>query len=294
VIPHHEGAATTAPDTRPTPGLHLGIPELEYHALPGLSSTGIKNMLKSPAHYDWARTHRRERVAFDVGHAAHAKILGVGLGVVEYPAEHLTPSGNVSEKAATKNWAKEQRDQGLVPVTPDQVAAVDAMAEKVARHPIAGKLIGSGIGTPEVSLFWDDPVTGVRCKGRIDYLHGAPVAVDLKTGRSADPRRFGPTAADYGYAEQAVHYLNGLTATRGDTDARFFQVLVETDPPHHVAVVELDETFRFLAEQRVRRAIDLYAECVQSGEWPSYPAVIHPVAPPAWYEPDNDQEEMVV
>lgn len=287
---HREGGPTTAPDT----GLVHGIPDLEYHAMPGLSSTGIKNMLKSPAHYDWARTHRRERVAFDVGHAAHAKILGVGPGVVEYPAEHLTPSGNVSTKAATVQWAEGQRAQGLTPVTPDQVAAVDAMAEKVARHPIAGKLIGSGIGTPEVSLFWDDPITGVRCKGRIDYLHGAPVAVDLKTGRSADPTMFGRTAVDYGYAEQAVHYLNGLKATRGDTDARFYQVLVETDAPHHVSVVELDETFRFLAEQRVRRAIDLYAECVQSGEWPSYPAVIHSVAPPPWYEPDDSDEGDII
>jgi len=290
VIPHHEGAATTAPDTRPTPGLHLGIPELEYHALPGLSSTGIKNMLQSPAHYDWSRTHRRERVAFDVGHAAHAKILGVGLGVVAYPDEHLTPSGNVSTKAATEAWAKDQRAAGLVPVAPDQIAAVDAMAEKVAAHPIAGPLFTGG--APEVSLFWDDPVTGVACKGRIDYLHGEPVAVDLKTARTADPRRFGSTAAGYGYAEQAMHYLAGLAATRGDTDARFFQVLVETEAPHHVAVVELDETFRFLAETRVRRAIDLYAECVESGEWPSYPAIIHSVAPPTWYERDDDEGDI--
>ena len=287
---HPEGGVEVGSDTRP--GLHLGIPDLEYHAMPGLSSTGIKNMLKSPAHYDWYRTHRTERRAFDVGHAAHAKILGVGLGVVAYPDEHLTPSGNVSTKAATEAWASEQRAMGLVPVAPDQIAAVDAMAEKVARHPIAGKLIGSGIGQPEVSLFWDDPETGVACKGRIDWLQDEPIAVDLKTARTADPRRFGRTAADYGYAEQAMHYLNGLTATRGDTDARFYQVLVETEAPHFVSVVELDETFRFLAGVRVRRAIDLYAQCVESGEWPGYPAIIHSVAPPPWYEPDDDEGDI--
>lgn len=272
------------------PGLHLDIPDDDYRLLPGLSSTGIKNMLKSPAHYQWYRTHRVEKAAYDVGHAAHAKILGVGLGVIAYPDEHLTASGNVSTKAATIAWAAEQRAQGLAPITPQQVSEVDAMAEAVARHPIAGKLIGSGTGHPEVSLIWDDPQTGIRCKGRIDWLRDEPVAVDLKTARTADPTRFGRTAADYGYAEQAIHYLNGLTATRGDDDARFYQVLVETDAPHFVSVVELDETFRMLAAERVRRAIDTYAECQASGEWPAYPATIHPVAAPAWYGDDAEEE----
>lgn len=276
--------------TTPTdlaPGIHYDIPDEDYRQIPGLSSTGIKEMLKSPAHYQWARTHRRERIAFDAGHAAHAKILGVGLGVIVYPDEHLTPSGNVSEKAATKQWATDQRAAGLVPIAPDQLAAVDAMAEAVARHPLAGTLIGSGAGNPEVSLLWDDPETGVRCKGRIDYLHDGPVAVDLKTARTADPRLFGRTAAGYGYGEQAIHYLNGLQATRGDTGARFYQVLVETDAPHFASVVELDPTFLMLAEIRVRRAIDTYAECVATGEWPAYPTGINTVAPPAWYGDDT-------
>jgi hypothetical protein len=288
VTSHPEGAVEAGPDTRP--GLHFGIPELEYHAMPGLSSTGVKEMLKSPAHYRWMLEHRVERKAFDVGHAAHAKILGVGLGVVEYPPEHLTPSGNASTKAATVQWAEDQRAAGLVPITPDQAAAVDAMADAVRNHSIAGPLFQGG--HPEVSIFWNDPVTDVQCRGRIDYLR-PDVAVDLKTARIADPARFGRVAADLGYAEQAAHYEAGLTAL-GNGGRRFIHVLVEPAPPHHVAVVELDETFRFLAETRVRRAIDLYAECMASGEWPSYPAVIHSVAPPAWYEPDDSDEGEII
>lgn len=273
------------------PHITYDMPDADYRDAPGLSSTAIKHLLKSPAHYQWARMHRREKVSFDLGHAAHAKILGVGLGVAVYRDEDLTPSGNVSTKAATVQWAAEQRAAGLAPITPEQYAAVDAMAEKVATHPVAGKLIGSGIGRPEVSLFWDDPQTSVACKGRIDYLHDdAPVAVDLKTTRDADPRKFGRIAADYGYAEQAVHYLHGLTAVRGDMDAAFYQVLVETEAPHHVSVVQLDEMFRLLAETRVRHAIDTYAECLKTNEWPGYPALIHPVAAPGWYGADEDEE----
>lgn len=275
------------------PGLHLDIPEPEYHALPGLSSTGIKTMLRSPAHYQWALTHRVERAAFDVGHAAHAKILGVGLGVIAYPDEHLTPSGNASTKAATTAWASEQRAQGLVPVTPATLTLVDGMADAVLAHPDARPLLEGG--TPEVSLLWDDADTGIRCKGRIDYLHPQDehLAVDLKTARNADPRRFGSVAATYGYAEQAVHYLAGLKATRGD-EAAFYQVLVETDAPHFVAVVRLDEWFLDIAALRVRHAITTYAHCQASGEWPGYPTGINAVAPPAWYGDDTNDDEMEI
>lgn len=278
-------------DTAYGPGLHLGIPELEYHRLPGLASTGIKNILKSPAHYQHSLTHRTEKSVFDVGHAAHAKILGVGMGVVEYGPEHLTPSGNVSTKAATVAWATAQRAAGLVPVAPNEVRAVESMAEAVLAHPVARPLFEGG--NPEVSLLWDDPNTGVRLRGRIDYLLSETLAVDLKTTRSADPREFARTAVNLGYGEQAAHYSNGLTATRGDLGTRFLHVLVEKEPPYLVSVVELDDVFLFIAAQRVRRAIDTYAACLATGEWPGYPATVHPIAAPGWYG-ETDPEEVVI
>ncbi|MFE9232023.1 PD-(D/E)XK nuclease-like domain-containing protein [Cellulosimicrobium funkei] len=263
------------------PGFYYDIPEAEYHALPGLSSTGIKALLKSPAHYQWMLEHREERRAYDLGHAAHAKILGTGLGVVVYPDEHLTPSGNISTKAATEAWAHEQRAQGLAPVSPEWMVRVDGMASAVEKHTEAHRLLSDG--QPEVSLIWDDPTTGARCRGRIDWLR-TDGATDLKTCRDADPRRFGSTAASYGYGEQAIHYLAGLAAL-GHPVETFHQVLVETEPPHHVSVVRLDATFRLIATERVREAITTYIHCTETGEWPGYVGMSD-VTPPAWYGDD--------
>lgn len=272
-------------------GIYLGIPDAEYFATPGLSSTGIKHLLRSPAHYQHSLKHRTDSTTFDVGHAAHAKILGVGLGVVEYGPEHITPSGAISTKAATVEWAKDQRAAGLTPVSPDQVREVDAMAEAVLAHATAGPLLEGG--DPEVSLLWDDAATGVRCRGRIDYLHSETLAVDLKTCASADPRDFDRTAVKYGYGEQAAHYMNGLTATRGDIGTRFLHVLVEKTAPHLVSVVELDDVFLFIAQARVRRAIDTYAACQAANDWPGYPDSVQTIAAPGWYG-DDDTEEMEV
>jgi hypothetical protein len=282
------------PDTSYGPGIHLNIPDREYFQLPGLSSTGIKHLLRSPAHYKHSLTHRVEKQAFDVGHAAHAKILGVGMGVIAYPDEHLTPSGNVSTKATTVAWASEQRAAGLVPVAPDQIRAADAMAESVLAHPEARPLFEDG--NPEASLIWDDPETGVRCRGRADYLqerngHSRGVAVDLKTTRNADPREFARTAVNFGYGEQAVHYSNGLEVLAGDPPP-FLHVLVESEAPHLVSVVELDAVFQFIAAQRVRRAIDTYAQCVATDTWPGFAPIVHPVSPPIWYGDETEEVEL--
>jgi hypothetical protein len=51
-------------------GLVYGLDELEYHALPGLSSTGAKRILKSPAHYQWETAHRVEPSSSASGCAA--------------------------------------------------------------------------------------------------------------------------------------------------------------------------------------------------------------------------------
>src|SRR5690606_11916220 len=106
-----------------------GMPDAEYHTRPELSSTGARLLLDSPAKFKYRMDHPQPgKRDYDIGHAAHAKILGVGSGTIGYPEEHITPSGNVSTKAATVAWAEEQRALGLVPVSPWDVAKVNAMA----------------------------------------------------------------------------------------------------------------------------------------------------------------------
>lgn len=263
------------------PGIHLGIPELEYHALPGLSSTGIKRILEAPAVYDW---HRRNpeppKKAYDLGHAVHGRVLGVGLDEAIIPGPWTT--------AAAKKAVAEARDAGLVPLKPEDAAQADAMATAVREHPDAGPLFRGG--QPEVSLVWDDPETGVRCRGRLDYWHEVPaVAVDLKTAQSADPSRFGKHAMDFGYGEQRTHYSDGVSVLTG-VRPRFLHVLVSKEPPHLVSVVELDITWDQVAEERVRQAIETYAKCTANNTWPGFAPGIHRIAAPRWYRAADLEE----
>lgn len=259
-----------------------GMPDEVYHRDPveggSLSSTGARAILKSPARFAWDRTHRVEKRTFDVGHAAHAKILGVGMGVVEIPTEHLTPSGNVSTKGATTAWLTEQRAAGLVPVTPTDLADVDAMAESVLAHKPARDIL-EGPGRPEQSVFAPDPETGVWLRARIDWLDDR--AVDLKTTTSANPDEFSRTAAEYGYDIQQEMYLHTLRLV-GLGDMPFLFIAVEKTAPYLPSVVELDAEFAAIGRQRVRRAIDTYKTCRDADAWPGYEEIVHLVAPPRW------------
>lgn len=262
-------------------GLVLDLPDAEYRQAPGLSSTGIKRLLDSPARYQWEQTHRTDKRAFDLGHVVHAVVLGAGLdvAVIDHP-DYRTKAAREERDAA--------RAEGRAPILAHEWEQVEVMAAAVREHPDAGPLLTGG--EPEVSLFWDDPETGVACKGRLDYWHRSGVVVDLKsTGRTADPRRVDRLAYDLGWHQQAAHYSAGVEVVTG-ARPRFIHVVLEVDAPHFVAVVELDDEYLELGRQDVRLATDAYAACLAADDWPAYPPGIHRIAPPRYARAATDLE----
>ena len=269
------------------------MPEREYHAHPSLSSTQARQLLESPSHYKWALDHPRpDTQAFDVGTAAHTKILGVGAGIIAYPAEHLTPSGNVSTKPATASWADEQRANGLTPVTPDSVAAVDAMAESVLAHPAARRLLEQP-GHPEASIFATDPDTGIDVRCRFDYLSdpgiGPWTAVDVKTAgdRGASAHEFTKSVAKWGYDVQQGHYQDTARFDLG-VEPSFYYVVVEKTAPYRVAVHQLTDPWEQMGKAKARIARERLAEARATGDWWGYPEEVTYLDAPTWLEYDYE------
>lgn len=264
-------------------GVVYGMGEDEYHGGGGseLSSTGAKLLLESPAKFKYQVIdgHRVYRAGFDLGTAVHTKVLGVGTRFIGYPKEHLTPSGNVSEKAATVEWAAAQRAAGKIILTPAEAVMADAMAESVLAHPAARALFERA-GSPEVSVF--DEFLGVRRRGRFDYLPDeGGIAVDLKTTVDASTSGFARSAAKYGYHIQRGHYLDILKRAT-DREAELLFVAVEKEPPYLVAVHQLDDEFAGMGETEALEAVDQYKRCMDSGVWPGYPATINRLQPPMY------------
>lgn len=275
-----------------TPQVVADMSDAIYHGDPveggSLSSSGAKTLLRSPAHYQWSRTHRVEKTAYDVGHAVHAKVLGVGMEVVVL--DHDSYRAKAAQAERDEVYAS-----GRTPILAKDYAPIEAMSEAVLTHPDA-RAVFERDGTPEASAFAPDPETGVWMRARPDFLPARTdrrtVIGDLKTAVSADPRDFDRIAADYGYDIQAEWYQRVIREARGDDDTAFVFVIVEKTEPYLVSVVELVADFLDTGRSRTDRALRTYRDCMESGEWPGYARGIHGVEPPRWHVINEELENL--
>jgi len=245
----------------------LNMPEEEYHAHPALSQSGMKNLLRSPKHYRAQRAMNRPRPEFDVGHAAHGMVLGVGLPIVEIPGRLLSADGGIRSNAA-KAFVEEARAKGEVPLKPVVYRQVRLMVDSVLGNEKARRLLERQAYT-EASLFATDPGTGVALRGRLDRLTDDGIPVDLKTTTDVRVRKLTNAIVDFGYDIQAATYDYLLRLVLGIDPAPMHFIFVEKDFPHDVRVIRLaDPLWMETGAAKMRAAIDLFAWCVEQDRWP--------------------------
>lgn len=201
------------------PGIHFNMPEAEYHSVPALGASALKDLLVSPLTY-WMNSplnpYREENdtEAKDKGSAFHKRILegaeefakhyAVKPVKEDYP-EALDGAAALKDRCAELGLKKggtiaelcariKEADPDAV-LWPEIVAQWQAENEgkipvsvkdwvEIERHAkIAeaheGTMNAFRGGQPEVSLFWTDEA-GIPCKARVDYLK-VRAAVDLKS-----------------------------------------------------------------------------------------------------------------
>lgn len=259
------------------PGVHQ-LTDEEYFAGPlaraSLSSTGVRELLVCPAKFRHNQLHpRAPKKAFDVGHAAHQLVLGAGPELVRIDADEWRTN-------AIKAEVQSVRDRGAVPLKPADWDAVHAMAAALQSHDLAPKLFVRG--KPEQTLIWVDEETGVLCRAKLDWLRPDGI-VDYKTTESASPADAGRSMAKYGYHVQGRFYLRGAQALRlVDEQAWFALAMQEKEPPYLVSVLQPDDPAMQIAELRVRKALLIYRECLETDMWPGYASEIHQASLPPW------------
>jgi hypothetical protein len=281
------------------PGVY-DLPDEVYHGdpVPGgsLSASGAKLLLppSCPAKFQHEREHGRQpRKVWDIGHAAHRMVLGAGPELVPVVDE----DGKNPDEWRTKrcrDLVAEIRQRGAVPLKRAELDQVTQMAEQLRRHEVARALFDPSTGDAEQSLFWRDLADGVWLRARVDFLrHKAPgrlVIPDYKTVECADPGVFGRDAARYGYHIQEAWYTAAARELLG-VDAAFVFVLQEKTPPYVVSVVELDPEAKRAGARLMRRAIEIYRDCAESGVWPGYttPDEIRQISLPAYATRDTEE-----
>ncbi len=281
-----------------TPGLFKGFPADAYFAdpcpAPSLTQSIAKVLIdQSPSHarvehprlLSIAETEDDEPEKYDkakaIGNAAHATMIGRGktLAVGNYPTWQTKEA---------KAFKAEALANGREPIL--------AKHHDLAREMVqAGRLqlVDTGWtdafieGDGEVVLVWSEGEGDdkIWLRTMIDWLTpDMRTLYDYKTsGMSVAPHAVGYQIDDAGWDVQAAMHERGLAVLNpeGRGRRRFRFVAQENKRPHAILPVELGEHHLQLGRRKLAVAINLWRQCVKSGQWPGYPLqAITPDVPP--------------
>lgn len=253
-----------------SPGIYEGIKSADYHADEALGSTSLKTLAtRTPAHWKWESEHPVHKDIYDLGTVTHSLILEGDESGVEVI--------DVDDKRGNK-WtipAAEAVSNGKIPLKRAEWDLVKAMRDSVMAHPFARDAFTDH--RAEESVFWEED--GLMLKCRPDAWKDG-LLVDLKTTVTADPREFPKLGYKLGYYQSAAHYQDVVLAATGEK-LPFVFINVEKSPPYLVSVVEYDQEALDLGRQMNARAKNIYRRCLETGEYPGYPAA-EPISLPLW------------
>ena len=253
-------------------GIFPNIPARSYHAIDAFSFSRATDFDRSPAHYKAALAFPREQTsAMLMGSAIHSLVLEHGKDVLEAPGS--TRSTKIYKEFAEAN-------PGKFLLLSDELENAKRAADSVLSHRLAKHLLSKG--QPEVSAFWIDEKTGVRCKCRADYLRDDGIVVDLKTTSDGSISEFQRSIASRKYHWQSAWYLDAFARLQQKHLNAFIHLVVETKPPYAVSIYALDDAALEKAREDLSRLLERFSECLHTGEWPGYPDEIQNLSLRSW------------
>jgi exodeoxyribonuclease VIII len=232
----------------------------DYLASGRVSKSGLWTLYnRSPAH---ARVHEEPSNGMKLGSAIHCAILEPDVFGERYRCG--------PEDRRGKRWTEALEAaalDGCELLTSSDFDTALLIRDRVQRNPIIQRITGAHVER-EVSIFWIDELTGLKCRARPDaFSRAGRLMVDIKT--TADARLFDRRVGEFGYHVQEAFYTDGWRAVGQEIDAFLFLV-IEPEPPFAHRLVELVPEAVEEGRAIARKALDRWAECKAAGEWPAY------------------------
>lgn len=260
--------------------IYYDMPEEQYFGSDSLSASGCKMLLppSCPALFQWYQSNPTPaKPAFDEGKAAHNLVLGTGAEIVEVPFDAWRTN-------ESKHMRQDAYDKGMVPLLSKSLRKVEAMAEELAAHPIASRLLSKSSGDAEVTIFWLDQPTGIRRRARMDFL-GEVGIVDYKSCAYADLESVTRSAFKYNYHMQSGSYEDAVIAAElTPFDLPYYLVWQQKTAPYLVTVQQVSSEVINEGRRLNRQAIEVYDQCMKTGRWPGYSDTITTLELPDKYD----------
>ncbi len=190
----------------------------------------LKWFSRSAAHYQWSAQHEWPRtLALRMGSGVHAGLF-LDKPVVCY-------RGHRAGKA-WERFEKRELERGAVILNEKEYATQQGIIASVRRHKRAMDLLFDGT-VIEHRFDWQN--AGRACSSTPDAYVTGVRNTDLKSTRSAEPRKFIRDALERHYHSQLVFYGDALEALTGKRPADHYIVAVENVAPFPVVVWRMPE-----------------------------------------------------
>lgn len=244
----------------------IRISNKEYRQREGVSSSELKNMVKSPMHCKYWRENpmEKETPALLFGKAVHKYVLEKDDFFSEFA---VAPNINRRTKAGKEEWALFEFDnQDKCIISSDDFEEIKDMYEALYSTPYVERLLS---GAKELSFFMEDENTGLTIKCRPDCLTDigdTHILIDYKSCTDATSEQFMKDSIKFMYDLQMAYYKDILDKQRGCEHTVIF-IAQEKTAPYLVNVLEANEYFIKSGRDMYRTCLDMYAECEKSGNW---------------------------
>lgn len=279
----------------------------EYFADPieegSLSQSGIKILLKETP-LEFAFQHPRinlnaapdivsDSVAMRRGDVVHQLALGKGKGyaVGDFPAWQSKEAKSFRDNAIA---------DGLTPIKRKDFEDAEVMAEVLVEQ-IERACDGADYQT-EVAVIWREPVGSgfIYLKGRFDVwcpeklLILDPKITERLSNGGAGENLVQRHAINMGWDRQAALYIRAVEVLMPETEGRvrFENLMVKPSEPFVARRVRYDRTWLRSSIFECKDAFYRFAECQNSGIWPSYPDEAEVLLMPAWEEKRRIEREL--
>lgn len=265
----------------------------DYHACAEYSSSQLKDLLRSAAHFYsnhiLKENERESKKHLDFGTLAHTLFLEPEQFEHEFallpedaprkPTETMLNAKKPSEETIQKiQWWEQFNAQHGNKVIIDQ-ELLDG-AKRIAnnlRSLSSYQTMQNHEGMAEASIFFVDPIYDLQLRVRLDY-HIVPCAaypngliLDVKTTTDARPFKFSRSCADFGYDLSAVMYREGFQQYyQTEEKPDFIFLVAESSAPFNVKQYRASDTFLSIGEQRYNKAKELLAEASLIDQWDGY------------------------
>ena len=241
----------------------------EYREHEGVSRSQLNILLtNTPMHFKYAEEHHEDdTLALLEGRAIHKMVLEPDTFYDEFAVAPKCDRRTKEGKETYEAFLNESNGKDVL--TEDSMTKVVGMVNALKQNEEAVKFL---TGEHERSFFWTDAETGEVCKVRPDCLSevdGIRYIVDYKTTESCADGAFERSVRKYGYKFQAGMYTEGVFQNTFD-EYKFVFVAQEKKPPYASRVYICTDGFVHEGYQQFRKAIGIYHECKESGNWYGY------------------------